>query len=43
VRDAPHWTAKAEYLYATFKSAGFVSVNTFDPTYVRAMASMPTS
>jgi outer membrane immunogenic protein len=31
---APHWTARAEVLYATFKSAGFVSVNTFDPTYV---------
>ena len=31
---APHWTARAEYLYATFKSAGFVSTNSFDPTYV---------
>jgi outer membrane immunogenic protein len=30
----PHWTAKAEYLYATFMSADFVSANTFDPTYV---------
>ena len=30
----PHWTTKAEYLYATFKSADFVSANTFDPTYV---------
>lgn len=30
----PHWTAKAEYLYTTFKSADFVSANTFDPTYV---------
>jgi outer membrane immunogenic protein len=29
----PHWTAKAEYLYTTFKSAGFVSANTFDPAY----------
>lgn len=31
---AAHWTAKAEYLYATFKSAGFTSANTFDPTYM---------
>jgi outer membrane immunogenic protein len=31
---APHWTARAEVLYASFTSAGFVSTNTFDPTYV---------
>ena len=31
---ATHWTARAEYLYATFRSADFLSVNTFDPTYV---------
>ena len=31
---APHWTARAEYLYATFRSVGFVSAKTFDPTYV---------